>query len=175
MRDGERVALTAAGGTFEFVTIVTAFRMALSSRAAMPYGFLKAKLWRGHSYPLKRSLLDAALLAGGVIDEVSFVHYNEWGRSWRVKLPTVRVSFIGEDHKAAPYYHPGSSSITVYAVPSAERKLAEDLLVSEGLPRVVRWLAKVAASGNTVRGPNQHLTLSVREGTLHGESTLEDG
>jgi hypothetical protein len=65
----------------------------------MPYTFFKAKIWRGHSYPLKRSFLDAALLAGGVMDHVSSVHYREWSRSWGVKLPALRASFVGEDHK----------------------------------------------------------------------------
>jgi hypothetical protein len=119
----------------------------------MPYAFFKAKLWRGHSYPLKRSLLDAALLAGGVMGEVSSVYYREWSRSWGVKLPTLRVSFVGEDRKTSAYIQPGTSSITAYAVPSTERKVAETLLVSDGLPLVVRWLARIAASGNTVRGP----------------------
>jgi hypothetical protein len=140
----------------------------------MPYRFFKSKLWRGHSYPLKRSVLDDALLAGGVMDDVSWVHYNEWNGSSLLRLPTLRVSFVGEDRKPFPNMPPGTSQINVYAVLSMERKLAEQLLISEGLPRVVRWLVKVATSGNTVRGPDQHLTLSVREGKLESESTLDD-
>ena len=132
----------------------------------MPYGFFKKKLRRGQSYPLKRSLLDAALLVGAVMDEVGAVHYWEWSS----KAPTLRVSFTGEDRKGL--LQRGVSSITVYAVPSAERKVIEQVLVAQGLPQVVGWLARVAASGNTVRGPNQTLTLSVREGRLESKSSL---
>jgi hypothetical protein len=74
-----------------------------------------------------------------------------------------------------PSRSPARARSPSYAISSTERKLAEEILVADGLPRVVRWLAKVASSGNTVRGPNQTLTLSMREGKLASESTLDDG
>jgi hypothetical protein len=40
---------------------------------------------------------------------------------------------------------------------------------------MVSWLAKIAESGNTVRGPNQTLTLFGREAELESESTLDEG
>jgi hypothetical protein len=133
----------------------------------MAYSFLKWKLPRGQSFPLKRSVLDDALERAGVMEGVQAVYYH----LWKPPVPVLRVSFSGEDRRGWP--HRGTSSITLYAVASAERKLVELLLVSQGLPVVVRWLETIAAAGNTIRGPNQDLVFNVRDERLEWRSSLD--
>ena len=46
----------------------------------------------------------------------------------------------------------GKVQLTVWAVPSAERKATEDLLTREGLPVLCRWIAKAQSEANAWRG-----------------------
>ena len=45
----------------------------------------------------------------------------------------------------------GKIKITVHAVPARERKGVEDMLLSEGLPVLCRWLAKAELEGDAWR------------------------
>jgi hypothetical protein len=131
----------------------------------MPYGFLKATLRRGQSFPLKRSVLDAALSSADVMKGIQWVFYCEWKPS----VPNLQILYTGEDHKWAGR---GMSEFYVYAVPSAERKMVELLMLDQGLPLAVRWLGAIAGSGNTVRGHSQNLVLTVRDERLESRSSV---
>ena len=65
----------------------------------------------------------------------------------------------------------GKSLITVWAVPSAERKTCEDILIAEGLPILCRWLAQSSHAGNAWRSTAHDLSLVIHDGVLrHRES-----
>lgn len=129
------------------------------------YGFSKDKIPASLGYPLKRSLLDAALDKAGVRRHVYSVRYLLG--HWHATSPlVVDVMFQPE---AGGHYHPsvaGRSLITVFAVPSQERKQVEDILVSQGLSLICNWLAEGASAGNVWRNTVHHLSLSVCEGAL---------
>lgn len=119
----------------------------------LEYGFDKAKLPRGLSFPLGRSVLDRALEQAGVTG-VHCVYY------WRRQSGDVvlRAEYCGEGRKG--WAAAGMSSVTVYAVPSAERKATEQAVLEQGLPRLVAWLRELERAGNTRRGVDQHLAVS---------------
>ena len=123
----------------------------------LEYAFNKAKLPRGLSFPLKRSVLDAALLEAGVLG-IDFVYY--WLRQ-RGHL-VMWADYRGEGRRG--WASAGQLSITVYAVPSAERQATEEALVAEVLPRLVGWLKSLEKSGNTRRGSDQHFVASWEAG-----------
>ena len=128
------------------------------------YGFEKDKLPRGMSFPLKRSLLDAALSEGGVA-RILFVHY----RRYREADWIIRAEFLSEAHRG--FAGAGMSSIVVSAVPSAERVVAEAALSSHGLPLMVRWLHELEESGNARRGMNQQFVGIWRDGKITVEAS----
>ena len=125
----------------------------------MDYSFDKSKLPQGMSYPLKRSVLDAALQAAGV-SRIHAVYY--WLRqSGNVVM---RAEYCGESNKG--WFAVGQSSITLYAVPSDERRETERLLLEKGLPDLCAWLKKAEDAGNTWRGKNHHLAIECTKGEL---------
>ena len=58
----------------------------------------------------------------------------------------MRAHFCGEGRRG--WASAGLTSLTVYAVPSAQRQATEAALVSEVLPQMVRWLKGLELSGN---------------------------
>jgi hypothetical protein len=109
------------------------------------YSFAKDKLPKSLSHPLKRSLLDAALRSCSVYSTLSSVHYL--GRSYE--------NFLLDAHFSPEQYGYASSGkvwVRVFAVPAAERKLSEGLLLSQGLSVLCRWLANGQSEGNAWRG-----------------------
>ncbi|MBS1793141.1 MAG: hypothetical protein JSS81_04770 [Acidobacteria bacterium] len=125
----------------------------------MDYGFDKHKLPKGMSYPLKRSALDAALKGNG-ISQVHVVYY--WLRQSGHNV--MRADYLGESKKG--WATAGQSSITLYAVPSDERKQTENLILSEALPRLCEWLKKIEVGGNSSRFKDQHLVIECSENKL---------
>jgi hypothetical protein len=123
---------------------------------APEYHFDKAKLPRGMSFPLKRSVLDAILTEAGV-SRIHCVYY--WLRKGGCNI--LRVDYRGEGQ---PMFAAGLASITVYAVPSTERQTVERALVSEVLPEMTRWLRQLESAGNTRRGVDQHFIAAWQEG-----------
>ena len=109
------------------------------------YSFAKNKLPRSLGYPLKRSLLDAALRSSSVYQTVWYVLYSR-SRFQRVVLQAHFTPENKIDNLAS-----GKIQITVHAVPASERKAIEDLLLSEGLPVLCRWLAKAELEGDAWR------------------------
>ena len=102
------------------------------------YSFAKDKLPRSLGYPLKRSLLDAALQSSSVYQTVWYVLYS------RTKFERVVL-------QAHFSWASGKIQITVHAVPASERKVTEDMLLTQGLPVLCRWLAKAESEGDAWR------------------------
>src|SRR5436305_15301565 len=102
---------------------------------APEYTFSKETLPRGLSFPLKRSLLDAALTDAGVL-KVHEVYYSRRRRDlvlWAHHCSEGLRNWAGA----------GLSSIMIYAVPSQDRHTIETALLSEVLPRLMRWLREL--------------------------------
>jgi len=133
----------------------------------LKYGFSKDKLPQAFSYPLKRSLLDAALAQASVEEAVYSVRYL-FGRG---KGPTILdATFVPEPSHAHDSVR-GKSLITVWAVPNTERKACENLLVADGLPKLCQWLSRSLHAGNVWRSTAHDLALVARDGLLkHQES-----
>jgi hypothetical protein len=115
------------------------------------YTFSKAKLPKVLGYPLKRSLLDAALRSASVCGTVWFVRY-----SGRRNGKTVLDAYFGPEQY--DYAASGKVMITVWPVPASERLTTENLLLNQGLPSLCRWLAKSLSQGNVWRGSPHSLT-----------------
>ena len=115
------------------------------------YGFSKSKIPKGMSYPLKRSMLDAALDEAGIF-RLHMVYYflRQSGQN------VMRADYAGESRQAAAA---GRSSVTVYAVPSDERKQTESLILATGLPRVCQWLKNIENGGDGLRSKDRHLVI----------------
>ena len=125
-----------------------------------PYSFSKDKIGRELGYPLKRSLLDSSLQSALVYTAVYSVRYL----GHRNSNVVLDASFIPE-WRGHPTVR-GRCLITVWAVPSQQRHAAEELLVTEGLPILCRWLAKTKNEGNVWRGTEHMLTFEILDGTL---------
>jgi hypothetical protein len=138
----------------------------LPGGSLMPYEFARSKLPSGRSYPLKRSALDAALLAAGVVDEVHRVYYNV---STMPVAEVIRANYTGELRSG--FFAAGKSSVTLLAVESTRRPAVEAELTRAGLPVLVTWLARLRRAGNVIRGIDQQLVLTVDERGLHVEGS----
>lgn len=116
------------------------------------YSFAKDKLPKLLSYPLKRSLLDGALRSSSVYTALSSVTYL--GRAYENVL--LDAHFSPEQYS---YASSGKVWVRVFAVPAAERKVSEGLLLAHGLSALCRWLANGQSEGNAWRGFAHSLTL----------------
>lgn len=125
-----------------------------------PYSFSKDRLPKTLSYPLKRSHLDSALQSAGVYDTVYSVRYV--GRPY---LNMVLHASFTPDRQGHPTVR-GKSLITVRAIRSERRHVAEQLLVVEGLPILCRWLTKSRNEGNVWRSTEHTLTFEIKDGKL---------
>ena len=126
----------------------------------MEYPFFKAKLPRGFSYPLKRSVLDSFLDEAHLtqLSGVSF-QYSSDGRPF-----LLLASFFGEAHKG--FAEAGLCSLTLYSVPSAQKKLIEDAMTDSVLPRLVDWLRLIDQKGNAWRAKSRHLEFRNNDGAI---------
>ena len=120
---------------------------------AEEYSFYKDKLPKPLSYPLKRSLLDAALQSHSVYRAVWYVVYSRR----RFNKVILQAHFYPEDKMHG--FGSGKVQLTVHAVSASERKAAEDMLVGRGLPALCRWLAKVESEGDAWRSFRHSLTI----------------
>jgi hypothetical protein len=131
------------------------------------YDFSKDKLPRAFSYPLKRSLLDAALNDASVMNAVYSVRYL-FGRG---KGPATIDALFSPERNGAHVSVSGKSLITVWAVPREERKACEDILIAAGLPILCEWLAQTSHAGNVWRSTSHDLSLVIQGCVLkHRES-----
>src|SRR5262245_42374291 len=122
------------------------------------YGFDRAKIPQFLGFPLKRSALDAALGSAGVASLAAVYFWMRQGGDI-----VLRADYCGEARRAAAA---GQSTVTVYAVPAAERRETEGVLVREALPRLSSWLRSVESAGNAWRGSDHHLAIHYRAGKL---------
>jgi hypothetical protein len=109
------------------------------------YSFAKNKLPKSPSYPLKRSLLDAALHSSSLYQAVWYVVY------WRSRFGKVVLQAHFTPENKLQNWASGKVQITVHAVPASERKAIENMLLAEGLPVLCRWLAKTQSEGDAWR------------------------
>ena len=121
------------------------------------YALDRAKIPRTLSFPLKRPALDSALDSAGVAS-LAVVYF--WTRQRGDVV--LRADFCGEAHHAAA----GQSTVTVYAVPAAQRRETEVALLREALPRLAAWLRRAESAGNAWRGSDHHLAIHYRAGEL---------
>jgi hypothetical protein len=119
--------------------------------AGLQYSFSKAKIPRGSSYPLRRSLLDAALVSSSVTEVFHVFYFMR--HSGNIVM---RADFLGEGYG---FTLGGRISVTLYSVPSREKHQIEALLKTEGLPRVCAWLQRVQQAGNAWRAKNHSIVL----------------
>lgn len=131
------------------------------------YGFSKDKIPKAFSYPLNRSLLDAALMEASVMESVYSVRYL-FGRG---RGPATLEALFSPERNGAHVSVSGKSLITLWAVPHEERKTCEDLLITTGLPMLCQWLKQSSDAGNVWRSTAHDLSLVVQDGVLkHRES-----
>ena len=124
------------------------------------YGFSKSPIPKSLSHPLKRSILDAALVEGG-IQQLACVYF--WVRQSGTAV--LRADFCGEHRRG--WAGAGMSSLTIYAVSATERAATADALVRDVLPRVVRWLQHAEAAGNVWRDADHQLLVQRVNGQWH--------
>jgi hypothetical protein len=128
----------------------------------MEYAFDKHRLPKGQSFPLKRSVLDTHLDVAR-LKTVWIVYY--WVRN--AGSVVLRADYCGEGRKG--WATAGRTTLTVYAVPSGERKETEIIVVRDILPKLVAWLRKAEDSGNTWRGADHEIVFNLEDGALRIE------
>ena len=133
-------------------------KQAEAAVAGLQYSFSKAKIPRGSSYPLKRSLLDAGLVSSSITQVFHVFYFMR--HSGNIVM---RADFLGEGHGLTSG---GKVSITLYSVPSREKHQIEALLKTEGLPRVCAWVQQVQQAGNAWRTKNHSMVVEFAAGTL---------
>ena len=125
------------------------------------YRFHKDRLPRSHSYPLKRSLLDAALEDCLVAEAVVRVYY-----CFRPKVgaTVMEATFYPEGQQHV--FNPGKNVISLFAVPSEQRQTIEFALVTEGIPRMCNWFRAQDQAGNVWRGSRHEISFRIHDGIL---------
>lgn len=124
----------------------------------LDYHFSRRKTPKGMSYPLKRSQLDAALIEAQ-LSRLTCVYYSLRQSGYVV----LRGDFLGEGvrgHWAGAGYH----SITVYAVPSKDRRAVESAIESDLLPKLIHWLRDLENGGNARRASSRLFVAAWCEG-----------
>ncbi len=124
----------------------------------MEYDFHKWKNPKGLSYPIKRSVLDK-ILESSKSNRIKWVYYSIRTGGDIV----IRANFIGEAHKDMS---PGNIGLSIYAVPSEERKQTETLLLEKGFPKLVQWLKKVEIAGEGWRSKTRLFEIECKNGEL---------
>jgi len=126
----------------------------------LDYHFSKDNLPKGLSYPLKRSVLDAAL-ADGQIAGLLGVSYRRSSLKPDSDTTTrrnivLRADYCGESR--CTWAVRGGMHLYVYAIVSRDRKNIEVPLVGIVLPKLVAWLRELetAPPGSTRRGVDQY-------------------
>jgi hypothetical protein len=105
----------------------------------------KEKLAKGFSYPLKRSVLDAALLSAQ-LNQLPLIRFY----SQRNDL-VMWAWFPGEANRGVHGAGTGLTQLFIYAVPSPEHQNVEQKLIAQGLPALCSWLQKSEAAGSVWR------------------------
>ena len=121
------------------------------------YRFSRSKVPRGFSYPMKRSVLDAAIAARGVHSVASVVFYFQRGPE-----SILTVTYTGEQNDGI--LKPGTFSIWIYAVPSIERSTVQESIMRFVIPTALDWIVEIDHAGNVRRTGNHHFAARLIEG-----------
>ena len=125
----------------------------------MEYDFSKSKIPKGLSYPLKRSLLDKAFEEYEISQIFVVYYFLRTGGNI-----VMRADYHGEGEQN---FATGKTTVTVYAVPSEERKRTEDLLVQQGLPALMKWIKNIEISNQGFRIKDRHFVMECKNNELH--------
>lgn len=126
----------------------------------MQYGFDRAKLPNGLSYPLRRSLLDQALETAGIA-RIHVVYYL----LRKAGSLVLSADYSGEKEMRG-WAAAGMSAITVCAVPSDQRQAIEQQILDVGLPRLIKWLSDIEQADGLLRDNHQHFAANYEAGAL---------
>lgn len=134
------------------------------------YGFSKDLLPKSSSYPLKRSLLNEALDSYQIRKQVFSVYYqygrfNLNGCKGGYAVDVLAVDYVSELDKCH-FSVRGRCRITAYSVPSEERKMCEEIIVREALPKLCAWIEKAANAGNTWRAKRHGIQFKIKDNQL---------
>ena len=158
------IHLRIRGGYSDGMGITTSKRntQPSSERPSVPkYSFgKKDKLPKGMAYPLKRSVLDAALTMAA-LSKLQCVYYTRGRKGSDIVL---RATYCGEGRIG--WAGAGLASIWVHAVSSNDRSAIERAVISEMLPKMLRWLGDLEHAGNTSRGIDQDFWAAWSNGTV---------
>lgn len=136
----------------------------------------------GRSYPIKRSELDAALVATPLtrLANVTLSDFNadaapsEYFKARDLAVPhdlpggpfrgLADATWWGLSHNAPgeqPAYLPASSVgwLSIKGVPREDRRQLNDLMVQEGLPRLLAWLQRIEQGAETERTEDRRYSL----------------
>jgi hypothetical protein len=131
------------------------------------YAGSKESLPSGESYPIKRSLLHAALAEANT----SRVRQMDYMRDRTASGDVLVARYVGVASSNWQQSMRGQVSIRVYAIPSSNRKVIEDELVATALPMLAEWLAKVEHAESVWRGSDHELVFTLRGGKISHHST----
>lgn len=127
----------------------------------LDYGFHKNPIPSGWSYPLKRSVLDAALVEAG-LTEIFTVSYIVFVGSMQGQRYS-RLMDVVWNGLAGSNFASGLFSITVGAIPAAERHVTSQALES-ALPDICAWMQRALESPPTWRDTDRTLNIEVHDG-----------
>ena len=112
---------------------------------------LKSRLPKGRSYPLKASVLEAAILGAGLTLPVELTRRDD--RNWEAALV---ATFIPQD----PWHEGEHIWVRCRAVASEQAAAVRALLEGEAIPRFIKWAKQIEAldARSPQRGERQHFT-----------------
>jgi hypothetical protein len=131
------------------------------------YAGSKESLPSGESYPIKLSLLHAAVAEA----DTSRVRQMDYMRDRTGGGDVLVARYVGVASSNWQEWMRGLVSIRVYAVPSGDRKAIEAELVATALPMLSDWLVKVEQAESVWRGSDHELVFTFRDGKLMHRST----
>jgi hypothetical protein len=124
------------------------------------YEFIgKAKLPKGLSFPIKRSVLDEFLRREGIVSVTGVGFCGSSGQN-----VVLRADYYGPRCKSSHH----TLNLWIYAVSSDIRKPVEELVVSVALPRLAEWLLSFS-DDSLLRAKTDHSTSFALEGASGGD------
>lgn len=138
---------------------------------ALKYNFLgKDKLVKGHTYPIKRSELDAALEAAGVT-ELKYVSYNCYAKEDLEKHLILSADLFGEAQIPGTIIKQ-TPDIGVYSMPANKSQEVKELLQKHDvLNMLANWLRNLESAENVRRDQSQKFAVYFHSGALEIQAT----
>lgn len=123
----------------------------------MSYIYRKDSIPSSHSFPIGKSLLDHVLQEA----DIKKIHAIYYFRRTTGDI-VLRADYIGEEqHNWAAN---GLSTITVYSVPSTDRRDIGEWLKTEVLPRLIKWLGTAEKAGSVWRNSRHSISFHYNSG-----------